>query len=948
MSLTGRLGVIDSSKHQKLTPSLILKSERISDLKLHRISRTADRNGREASFLSSRSVSSSKNNSTWTSNVIVPASHAQMAFNDSQTTIPTDEKWEPASIDRDGLDCAYTGMYPRSNNPNDSTTPSPSLLLNPAHLNSDAFHSDLVPVRLSCVNGISILPRNIPTKRLISVNSKTPIQEDSSEYGSPSQSDLSQTISQSNTTQSHLQSKAMMDSKRISASLGDNQSKSSAVMSRRASLTTVEDILTDSKIQMRTHHHNVDGQRAIATQTDDHVTELTVLREMLLALKNDLGAAEKCIEATQRHHIRNATNELYGQIGSQLIGIRIPFQSALHHVRHQCQQQLNDVLVKAQKDNEMYTDRLLLEVTDKYTKIRVPLEALAEETTADLRKMDEEIQRLRVKSSDLDSALIRYGLLNDDEVRIAEVERVWSKNLMCSYQSEIANRDEIIRAACSKISGLNHTHDEGKHSTEATQSLSKTAKNQVFPSCSENHRFSNSIINPIEPTDPASVKIINELHESNNLSIVSLLDKSKKDSTPHHHATRKNSENPLSKQLIEMYELRIKDLMASQSDEISKIMHERTLIESRWKTKINSVKEFTNDSRILKVLHRQERLLCLAQQHHKLRRHHNVETTAYVSGKTLSVIQEELRTAKFALKMDFVNKSHFSDIQEDTKMTLKTTMEHEKEDLYKKKSHNHDNIEKKILPLCVMERNSYTKAFTPSDDVRSNGICRRPSSISRALISGPENDLKELSETFNAEYNGTNILPSSIRHSGRYTFDIESLSTNGDEHKIVCSSATKRSPLTSSLHGENSTKSFQLDNAKLQACHSPSNLGLKCMPSAEIATKRLPSNRDVKNRSKPPIGLFAMELSLHNTPIHTISTGHQLDMKKTLLSKTQSPDADNHPSYFLSAPSLPLSVSSISESVAIKQVNTTAMLSSRPRSAQLITKTKPTSKAKIV
>ncbi|KAH6579150.1 hypothetical protein BASA61_010452 [Batrachochytrium salamandrivorans] len=247
-----------------------------------------------------------------------------------------------------------------------------------------------------------------------------------------------------------------------------------------------------------------------------------------------------------------------------------------------------------------------------------------------------------------------------------------------------------------------------------------------------------------------------------------------------------------------------------------------------------------------------------------------------------------------------------------------------------------------------MERNSYTKAFTPSDDVRSNGICRRPSSISRALISGPENDLKELSETLNAEYNGTNILPSSIRHSGRYTFDIESLSTNGDEHKIVCSSATKRSPLTSSLHGENSTKSFQLDNAKLQACHSPSNLGLKCMPSAEIATKRLPSNRDVKNRSKPPIGLFAMELSLHNTPIHTISTGHQLDMKKTLLSKTQSPDADNHPSYFLSAPSLPLSVSSISESVAIKQVNTTAMLSSRPRSAQLITKTKPTSKAKIV
>ncbi|KAH6578066.1 hypothetical protein BASA62_000516 [Batrachochytrium salamandrivorans] len=769
MSLTGRLGVIDSSKHQKLTPSLILKSERISDLKLHRISRTADRNGREASFLSSRSVSSSKNNSTWTSNVIVPASHAQMAFNDSQTTIPTDEKWEPASIDRDGLDCAYTGMYPRSNNPNDSTTPSPSLLLNPAHLNSDAFHSDLVP---------------------------------------------------------------------------------------------------------------------------------------------DLGAAEKCIEATQRHHIRNATNELYGQIGSQLIGIRIPIPVG--------------------------------------SSSQFPLEALAEETTADLRKMDEEIQRLRVKSSDLDSALIRYGLLNDDEVRIAEVERVWSKNLMCSYQSEIANRDEIIRAACSKISGLNHTHDEGKHSTEATQSLSKTAKNQVFPSCSENHRFSNSIINPIEPTDPASVKIINELHESNNLSIVSLLDKSKKDSTPHHHATRKNSENPLSKQLIEMYELRIKDLMASQSDEISKIMHERTLIESRWKTKINSVKEFTNDSRILKVLHRQERLLCLAQQHHKLRRHHNVETTAYVSGKTLSVIQEELRTAEFALKMDLVNKSHFSDIQEDTKMTLKTTMEHEKEDLYKKKSHNHDNVEKTLLPLCVMERNSYTKAFTPSDDVRSNGICRRPSSISRALISGPGNGFKELPETLNAEYNGTNILPSSIRHSGRYTFDIESLSTNGDEHKIVCSSATKRSPLTSLLHGENSTKSFQLDNAKLQACHSPSNLGLKCMPSAEIATKRLPSNRDVKNRSKPPIGLFAMELSLHNTPIHTISTGHQLDMKKTLLSKTQSPDADNHPSYFLSAPSLPLSVSSISESVAIKQVNTTAMLSSRPRSAQLITKTKPTSKAKIV
>ncbi|KAH9248849.1 hypothetical protein BASA81_013459 [Batrachochytrium salamandrivorans] len=333
-------------------------------------------------------------------------------------------------------------------------------------------------------------------------------------------------------------------------------------------------------------------------------------------------------------------------------------------------------------------------MTDKYTKIRAPLEALAEETTADLRKMDEEIQRLRVKSSDLDSPLIRYGLLNDDEVRIAEVERVWSKNLMCSYQSEIADRDEIIRAACSKISGLNHTHDKGKHSTEATQSLSKTARNQVFPSCSENHRFSNSIIDPIEQTDPASVKSINELHESNNLSIVSLLDKSKKDSTPHHHATRKNSENPLSKQLIEMYELRIKDLMASQSDEISKIMHERTLIESRWKTKINSVKEFTNDSRILKVLHRQERLLCLAQQHHKLRRHHNVETTAYVSGKTLSVIQEELRTAEFALKMDLVNKSHFSDIQEDTKMTLKTTMEHEKEDLYKKKSHNHDNVEK--------------------------------------------------------------------------------------------------------------------------------------------------------------------------------------------------------------------------------------------------------------
>nr|KAJ3422155.1 hypothetical protein HK105_000939 [Polyrhizophydium stewartii] len=280
--------------------------------------------------------------------------------------------------------------------------------------------------------------------------------------------------------------------------------------------------------------------------------------------------------------------EIYNRMGSQLLKMEQAYRASLHNVRSQCQATLKDAIGKVNKDNQRYDDWIISEAEERYQQLRKPLETVAEVSSTHLRRRQEEIQRLRYTCSRLYSVLARQGILSEEELRVAEAERAWVSDILSDYQSAIVDRDEEIQLLRHEVARLDALQDEFDRSLDRSAAFEKTVS-------------------------PASA------------------------------FPQKDADAQQIEQITQHYEEVIHNLEIVHAEEIASLIRKRDDVGAKWAVKIRSATRLKDDSGTLKVLHRQERLISLAQKMNRPRPLKDAETTAYISGVTLAMLLESQR-----------------------------------------------------------------------------------------------------------------------------------------------------------------------------------------------------------------------------------------------------------------------------------------------------------------
>ncbi|KAL2913499.1 hypothetical protein HK105_206959 [Polyrhizophydium stewartii] len=426
----------------------------------------------------------------------------------------------------------------------------------------------------------------------------------------------------------------------ISLSSSRSQRRTS-MPARRSSLISIEQILADREAEEQGYHLTGKPRRDCATQTDEEITNFEVLDGIYNALRDELEITEEMVDVSQRQRMRLATSEIYNRMGSQLLKMEQAYRASLHNVRSQCQATLKDAIGKVNKDNQRYDDWIISEAEERYQQLRKPLETVAEVSSTHLRRRQEEIQRLRYTCSRLYSVLARQGILSEEELRVAEAERAWVSDILSDYQSAIVDRDEEIQLLRHEVARLDALQDEFDRSLDRSAAFEKTVSRQESP-LGQGRRGSRTNNVASRQHETAPIPTLDALIQNMNFSSDSLLDL-------HAAATaasafpQKDADAQQIEQITQHYEEVIHNLEIVHAEEIASLIRKRDDVGAKWAVKIRSATRLKDDSGTLKVLHRQERLISLAQKMNRPRPLKDAETTAYISGVTLAMLLESQR-----------------------------------------------------------------------------------------------------------------------------------------------------------------------------------------------------------------------------------------------------------------------------------------------------------------
>ncbi|KAI8930031.1 hypothetical protein BC831DRAFT_547133, partial [Entophlyctis helioformis] len=441
-----------------------------------------------------------------------------------------------------------------------------------------------------------------------------------------------QSIRQQNRTDSF--NKSWADSSTSNSAFGSRrQSSSSQGPSRRTSFVTIEEIMADREAEAQGYYLLGKPRRDSSTQTDSEIADFDTIDGIYLALRDELEITEEMMEINQRQQVRTAASEVYKRIGGQLLSMEQKYCSSISGVRQECRRQLKEALETVYNDNQRYTDWLLAEAEDKNSLSRVPLESVFDVATKHLRKKDEEIERLHYTTSRLFSVLARQSLLTEEETHLADVERLRVSDMISWYQTHIYERDEILQTLRFQISQLEVLHNEFDKSLNLSSTFDKIPISlHDTPGTGQGRRHSRTSTGSHQ-RDTAPVPNIDALMETMNFS--------EDDLFVLEMPVLKDPEEVLAEQLSAHFEETIKGLEETHAAEITALEQRKERIAAKWAVKIKSAERFKDEAGTLKVLHRQERLLKLAQTMKKPRPPMDAGTTVYITGSTLAMLQEQ-------------------------------------------------------------------------------------------------------------------------------------------------------------------------------------------------------------------------------------------------------------------------------------------------------------------
>ncbi|EGF83424.1 hypothetical protein BATDEDRAFT_22113 [Batrachochytrium dendrobatidis JAM81] len=487
----------------------------------------------------------------------------------------------------------------------------------------------------------------------------------------------------------------------------EKSSEMSAIQSRRTSLITVHEILTSN--HTRGYKSNTSGKMCseIATQTDENIVGFDALDQLFFALRDEFHTTEERMQVSQRQNIRVATDNIHNRIQSQIIGMKDAYDFALNKVRHQCQKLLQEALVKIRKDNERYDAWLLSEIEQKHTQIYTPLKLVADVASEQLRKTEEELQRLKYTAFRLTTALGHHGLLSEEEMKVSKEECKWAENLIAWYQDEVSERDETIQKLCYEISNLDFMHDDFDKSIKRAKSHEQkntlqdsTTLNQTYTKFNSGNQYS-------KQATPASIVSIETFMEAINYADDPTIDMQTSNDLDSSQSATADSDLLAVKQLTESYLLQIQDIEKKHALEIANLLKYRERLAFQWSIKIKSAEKFTNNNAILKIMHRQERLVRLAQMQNKPRRSVELGLTTHLEGATLAMILENKKL--IYLKHEAMEMEQEKDTE--TQKQIQTNLQQKMKDAHQEIRQIHSKKSKELNR--ILERRSLsTKVFS--------------------------------------------------------------------------------------------------------------------------------------------------------------------------------------------------------------------------------------------
>ncbi|KAI9094868.1 hypothetical protein DFS34DRAFT_595378 [Phlyctochytrium arcticum] len=405
-------------------------------------------------------------------------------------------------------------------------------------------------------------------------------------------------------------------------------------------LTTMEKVLNEVE-NARTYYRQGRIWSDKGNQTEDkELQSFEGMESTAMEFERELRIIKRMLELNQEAQIHQSAQETYLVIKARLHQLEQEHAAQLAKARRECRDQLREAVTLTIRMHKEYNHSKYREAREAL-QLRIEHEEVRGEKAAKkLRQMSDEEERLRYAITRCNLLLLRKGHLSATEAEATEAARMQTISLVDSYHAQLANQDDEIFRLRAEISELEECLDEdnsgGVESRPRTQGTLGQLRSSLYgpPSSAGSTRHSTSRTFMRSTSVPLDTLLERQHGEDlNSQGNESIADEDEQVENAEELAKIEELEHGFEEKIRLLEDEHEKAVLAAEASHAE--------VMNRLSTRLYSIERLSDQSHILKITKRQEKLLRLAQHVYKPRPPKDQETTVYLRGLTLQMLLME-------------------------------------------------------------------------------------------------------------------------------------------------------------------------------------------------------------------------------------------------------------------------------------------------------------------